>query len=148
MISTLLTELTANARLSAMLTVRSIVRMVVLSLAALLAALGMVIYLANAVHRLLAERYDAVTADLVLAGGFLALLVIILLLLGRRRRRVVVRRPLSEPSAAAAPLAGPAPGAGLFPGSVSDVWPPKKPVLFGLMFTALAVGFGIGRRKG
>ena len=108
MISTLLTELTANARLSAMLTVRSIVRMVVLSLAALLAALGMVIYLANAVHRL----------------------------------------PLSEPSAAAAPLAGRAPGAGLFPGSVSDVWPPKKPVVFGLMFTALAVGFGIGRRKG
>lgn len=148
MISTLLTELTANARLSAMLTVRSIVRMVVLSLAALLAALGMVIYLANAVHRLLAERYDAVTADLVLAGSFLALLVIILLLLGRRRRRVVVRRPLSEPSAAAAPLAGRAPGAGLFPGSVSDVWPPKKPVVFGLMFTALAVGFGIGRRKG
>lgn len=147
MISTLLTELTATARLSAMMTVRSIVRMVVLSLAALLAALGMVIYLANALHRLLAERYDAVTADLVLAGAFLALLVIILLLLGRRRRRVVVRRPLSEPPAAAAPLAGPS-EAGPFPGGVGSLWPPKKPVVFGLMFTAMAVGFGIGRRKG
>ncbi|MGX1098291.1 hypothetical protein [Amorphus sp. MBR-141] len=146
MISTLLTELTATARLSAMMTVRSIVRMVVLSLAALLAALGMVIYLANALHRLLAERYDPVTADLVLAGAFLALLVIIPLLLGRRRRRVVVRRPLSEPPAAAAPLAGPS-EAGPFPG-VGSVWPPKKPVVFGLMFTAMAVGFGIGRRKG
>tara|TARA_R110002020_G_scaffold395445_2_gene605484 strand:+ start:2251 stop:2694 length:444 start_codon:yes stop_codon:yes gene_type:complete len=147
MISTLLTELTANARLSAMMTVRSIVRMVVLSLAALLAALGMVIYLANAVHRLLAERYDAVTADLTLAGGFLALLVIIMLLLGRRRRRVVVRRPLAEPPAAAAPLAGPGAGAGLF-AETAAVWPPKKPVVFGLMFTAMAIGFGVGRRKG
>jgi hypothetical protein len=147
MISTLLTELTANARLSAMMTVRSVVRMVVLSLAALLAALGMVIYLANAVHRLLADRYDAVTADLVLAGGFLALLVIILLLLGRRRRRVVVRRPLSEPPVAAAPLADTEPGAGLFV-RAGAVWPPKKPVVFGLMFTAMAIGFGVGRRKG
>lgn len=147
MISTLLSELTATARLSAMMTVRSIVRMVVLSLAALLAAFGMVIYLANAVHRLLSARYDAVTADLTLAGAFLVLLVIILLLLGRRRRRVVIRRPLSEPPAAAAPLAEPT-RSGLFSGGVSDVWPPKKPVVFGLMFTAMAVGFGIGRRKG
>ena len=28
------------------------------------------------------------------------------------------------------------------------VWPPTKPVVFGLMFTAMAIGFGVGRRKG
>lgn len=161
MISSIITELTAGVRLNAELTVRRMVRMAVLSLAALMAGLGMVIYLANALHRIIADRTDAVIADLSLAGAFLLLLLIIVILLNRPRRRVVVRPPLDRPSAARASSAGYHVGgsaAGLSHnpdafdedgGSMMDgVWPPKKKVVFGVMAAALAVGFGIGRKAG
>jgi len=162
MISTIITELTAGVRLNAELTVRRMVRMVVMSLAALMALLGMVIYLANALHRVIAERADPIIADLSLAGAFLVLLLIIVMVLNRPRRRVVVRPPLDEPSAARASSAGKQPAgasAGLSHnpddfdddddgGSMLDgVWPPKKSVVFGAMAAAVAIGFGIGRKS-
>ncbi|MEW5422046.1 hypothetical protein [Amorphus sp. 3PC139-8] len=147
MIATIFNELTATARLAALTTVRSIVRTVVFALAALLTALGMVIYLANAAHRVIADHSSPVIADLSLAGFFLVLFLIFLIVLSRPRRKVVVRRPFAEPPVApppaesAAPI-GPAPGvAETVKASV-----PRKPLVFGALVTAFAIGFGVARR--
>lgn len=150
MISTIFNELTATARLAALTTVRSIVRTVVFALAALMTALGMVIYLANAAHRVIAEHSDPVIADLSLAGFFLLLFVIFLIILSRPRRRVVVRRPFVEPPVAPPPAApmgpsGPAPAGPGFAETIKTSVP-RKPLVFGALVTAFAVGFGIARR--
>ncbi|MDQ0317108.1 hypothetical protein [Amorphus orientalis] len=150
MISSLLTEATATARLAALTTVRSIMRTVVFALAALMTAFAMLIYLANAAHRIIAERADPVIADLSLAGFFLVLFLIFLIVLSRPRRRVVVRRPLDEPPPAQ-PVARSSPGPGTPPAAPAasfrqKINVPRKPLVFGALVTAFAVGFGIARR--
>lgn len=149
MISSLLTEATATARLAALTTVRSIMRTVVFSLAALMTAFAMLIYLANAAHRIISEHADPVIADLSLAGFFLVLFLIFLLVLSRPRRRVVVRRPLDEPPPARPVAAAPPPPDDPIapaPAARSKMSVPRKPLVFGALVTAFAVGFGIARR--